>query len=56
LTRAQILQGAWGYDTAVEDERTVNVHIRRLREKVELYPSEPTLILTVPGVGYRLAA
>ncbi len=56
LTRAQILQQAWGYDTAVEDERTVNVHIRRLREKVELNPSQPTLILTVPGVGYRLAA
>ncbi len=56
LTRAQILQGAWGYDTAVEDPRTVNVHIRRLREKVELTPSRPTLILTVPGVGYRLSA
>ncbi|WP_420631330.1 response regulator transcription factor [Candidatus Leptofilum sp.] len=55
LTRAQILQGAWGYDTAVEDARTVNVHIRRLREKVELTPSQPTLILTVPGVGYRLS-
>ena len=54
LTRSQILQGAWGYDTAVEDERTVNVHIRRLREKVELDPSQPSLILTVPGVGYRL--
>ena len=56
LSRSQILQGAWGYDTAVEDERTVNVHIRRLREKVELTPSQPTLILTVPGVGYRLAS
>lgn len=56
MTRAQILAGAWGYDTAVEDERTVNVHIRRLREKVELTPSQPTLILTVPGVGYRLAS
>jgi len=42
---------------AVEDagsERAVNVHIRRLREKVELDPSRPTLILTVPGIGYRL--
>ena len=55
LTREQILQGAWGYDTVVEDGRTVNVHIRRLRGKVELNPSQPTLILTVPGVGYRLA-
>jgi DNA-binding response OmpR family regulator len=55
LTRAQLLEGVWGYDAAVEDERTVNVHIRRLREKVELDPGRPALILTVPGVGYRLA-
>jgi DNA-binding response OmpR family regulator len=55
LTRAQLREGVWGYDSAVEDERTVNVHIRRLREKVELDPSRPSLILTVPGVGYRLA-
>ena len=53
LQRSQILESVWGYDD-VESERTVNVHIRRLREKVELNPSEPTLILTVPGVGYRL--
>jgi DNA-binding response OmpR family regulator len=32
----------------------VNVHIRRLREKVELNPAWPEIILTVPGVGYRL--
>ena len=42
------------YDADVESERTVNVHVRRLREKVELDPSRPSLILTVPGVGYRL--
>jgi DNA-binding response OmpR family regulator len=55
LSRAQLLQAVWGYDADVEDERTVNVHIRRLREKVELDPSRPSLILTVPGIGYRLA-
>lgn len=54
LSREQLLTAVWGYDAAVEDERTVNVHIRRLREKVERTPSRPTLILTVPGVGYRL--
>lgn len=54
LTRAQLLQGVWGYDAEIEDERTVNVHVRRLREKVEIDPSQPRLILTVPGVGYRL--
>jgi DNA-binding response OmpR family regulator len=54
LTREQILTSVWGYDAEVEDERTVNVHIRRLREKVEPDPSHPSLILTVPGIGYRL--
>lgn len=56
LGRGQILTAVWGYDADVEDEKIVNVHIRRLREKVELEPSEPRLILTVPGVGYRLNA
>ena len=55
LSRAQILDAVWGYDADVDSERTVNVHIRRLREKVELDPSRPTLILTVPGIGYRLS-
>jgi DNA-binding response OmpR family regulator len=54
LSRTQIVEAVWGYEADVESERTVNVHIRRLREKVELDPSHPTLILTVPGVGYRL--
>jgi DNA-binding response OmpR family regulator len=56
LTREQLLEAVWGYDAEVESERTVNVHIRRLREKVEIDPSQPTLILTVPGIGYRLVS
>ena len=55
LTRAQILDAVWGYAADVDSERTVTVHIRRLREKVEIDPSRPSLILTVPGIGYRLA-
>ncbi len=54
LTREQILNAVWGYTAEIDDDRTVNVHIRRLREKVELDPSHPSLILTVPGIGYRL--
>jgi len=54
LTRAQLLDAVWGYAADVESERTVNVHIRRLREKVELAPGKPQIILTVPGIGYRL--
>ncbi len=55
LTRSQILEAVWGYDTNLEDDHTVNVHIRRLREKIEADASRPELILTVPGIGYRFA-
>jgi DNA-binding response OmpR family regulator len=55
LTRQQILDAVWGYSAEIESDRTVNVHIRRLREKIEPDPSEPRIILTVPGIGYRLA-
>jgi DNA-binding response OmpR family regulator len=54
LTRQQILESVWGYAADIEDEKVVNVNIRRLREKVEIDPSRPALILTVPGIGYRL--
>ena len=52
-TRAQLLDQVWGQDRFVEP-RTVDVHIRRLREKVEDDPRNPTLILTVRGLGYKL--
>jgi DNA-binding response OmpR family regulator len=54
LSRTQLIEAVWGYDADVDDEGTVTVSIRRLREKIELEPSHPTLILTVPGIGYRL--
>jgi DNA-binding response OmpR family regulator len=55
LSRAQIVEAVWGYAPDLESEKTVNVHIRRLREKIELKPEQPSLILTVPGIGYRMA-
>jgi DNA-binding response OmpR family regulator len=45
----------WGYSADSIDEKTVNVHVRRLRTKIEPNPDEPTLLVTVPGLGYRLA-
>ena len=54
LSRAQILDAVWGMSSDVESETTVNVNIRRLREKLEHEPSKPKLILTVPGIGYRI--
>jgi two-component system response regulator VicR len=56
LTRAQIVETVWGFAPDLESEKSVNVHIRRLREKIENDPSHPKLILTVPGIGYRLAS
>lgn len=55
LSRAQIIEAVWGFAPDIESEKTVNVHIRRLREKLEWKPDQPSLILTVPGIGYRLA-
>jgi len=51
LTRDQLLHNVWGYDY-VGDTRTVDVHIRWLREKLEEDPANPQLIQTVRGVGY----
>lgn len=53
LTREQLLQEVWGYDY-FGDVRTVDVTIRRLREKIEDDPSNPEYILTRRGVGYTL--
>ena len=51
-SRTQLLDQVWGQDRFVEPP-TVDVHIRRLREKVEDDPQRPTLILTVRGLGYK---
>ena len=53
LSRESILDHVWGFDY-YGDPRTVDVHIRRLREKVEPDPRHPRYITTVPGLGYRL--
>ncbi len=52
FTRQILLDRVWGAEAYVE-ERTVDVHIRWLREKIELQPSHPTRLLTVRGVGYK---
>jgi DNA-binding response OmpR family regulator len=52
LTRDQILERLWGHDY-IGDSRTVDVHIRWLREKIEADPAAPKRIATVRGVGYR---
>ena len=52
LSRDLLLTRVWGYDY-VGDSRTVDVHVRWLREKIEADPSTPQRIVTVRGIGYR---
>ncbi|MGI8903722.1 MAG: response regulator [Solirubrobacteraceae bacterium] len=52
FTRDMLLARVWG-DSAYRDQRTIDVHIRHLREKVERDPKEPEYLFTVRGVGYR---
>ena len=52
FSRTMLLERVWG-DAAYRDPRTIDVHIRHLREKLEVEPKTPELILTVRGVGYR---
>jgi DNA-binding response OmpR family regulator len=54
FSRDHLLERVWGY-AAAGDTRTVDVHVRWLREKIEPDPSRPTLIQTVRGLGYRFA-
>jgi DNA-binding response OmpR family regulator len=52
LTRETLLEHVWG-DSEYRDPRTVDVHIRHLREKLEQDPKQPEFLFTVRGVGYR---
>ena len=53
FSRAQLLEIVWDYDYS-GDTRLVDVHVRRLRAKIERDPSDPTWIVTVRGLGYKL--
>ena len=52
FTREQLLNQIWGYEYA-GDSRTVDVHVRWLRQKIEDEPAAPQRLITVRGVGYR---
>ncbi|WP_347346415.1 MtrAB system response regulator MtrA [Microbacterium sp.] len=55
FTREMLLEQVWGYHYKA-DTRLVNVHVQRLRAKVELDPDNPAIVTTVRGVGYRAGA
>jgi len=55
VSRDELLNKVWGYASHVELEtRTVDIHIAKLRRKIEIDPAEPVLLITVRGAGYRL--
>ena len=53
LTKEQLYEGVWG-ESYIEGDKTLMVHIRYLREKIELNPAKPTIIETIRGIGYRV--
>ena len=55
LTRGQLIDRIWGSDY-VGDTKTLNVHVKRLRAKIEPDPTKPTFLLTVRGLGYKFEA
>ena len=55
LSREQLIEHVWGHDY-YGDERVVDVHIGRLRKKIEDDPDDPTVLVTVRGAGYRFEA
>jgi two-component system response regulator RegX3 len=55
LTRGQLIDRVWGSDY-FGDTKTLDVHIKRIRSKIEAVPSEPKALVTVRGLGYRIEA
>ena len=55
LTRGQIIERIWGANY-VGDTKTLDVHVKRIRAKIEVEPSAPRLLTTVRGLGYMLVA
>jgi DNA-binding response OmpR family regulator len=55
ISRKDLIAAVWGENFILEDQRTVDVHIRHLREKIEDVPSQPDFITTVRGFGYRFS-
>ncbi len=53
VTRDDLINRVWGYDY-VGDTKTLDVHIKRLRSKLELDPAKPELIVTIRGLGYKM--
>lgn len=56
ISRETLIEAIWGYDSDIGSDRTVDVHVRHLREKLETDPAHPKWLQTVRGVGYKFEA
>jgi DNA-binding response OmpR family regulator len=56
FSREDLIEAVWGYDSSVGSLRTVDVHVRHLRAKLEVDPALPRWLVTVRGVGYKFAS
>ena len=54
VSRSGLVEAVWGYESDVNSDRTVDVHIRHLRQKIERDPANPNRLVTVRGFGYKL--
>jgi len=54
LSREELLRNVWGYEASLST-RTLDVHVARLRQKLEPDPKNPQFILTLPGIGYKFS-
>ena len=55
LTRGQILDRVWGM-AYIGDSKTLDVHVKRIRSKIEVEPARPQALVTVRGLGYKLVS
>lgn len=56
VSRQELLKEVWGYTNTNMDTRTVDIHMAKLRKKIEVNPQEPKVIITVRGEGYKIVA
>jgi DNA-binding response OmpR family regulator len=52
-SREQLIEAVWGYDSEIGSDRTIDVHVRHLRQKLEADPANPRWLVTVRGTGYK---
>ncbi|MBI5564348.1 MAG: response regulator transcription factor [Chloroflexi bacterium] len=55
ISRDKLIETVWGYDGDIGNDRTIDVHMRRLREKIEDDPAHPRWLVTVRGLGYKFS-